>query len=79
MPKGYKTGGKVKGSTNRKSVIAKEAFQLAFDTLGGPEKLALWAKDNQSEFYKLYARLIPVEMAGAVKMQYENLVIKKAE
>lgn len=49
-----------KGSLNSTTILAKQAFQLAFDKIGGIEALAEWAKDNKTEFYKQYARLIPI-------------------
>ena len=53
--------GRKKGELNKFTRSAKEAFQFAFDKIGGAEKLADWALDNTTEFYKLYGRLIPVE------------------
>lgn len=53
--------GRKKGVPNKTTVAAKEAFQYAFDAIGGKKRLALWAEDNLDEFVKLYARLIPVE------------------
>lgn len=53
--------GRPKGSKNKLTTNAKEAFSYAFDKIGGAEKLAQWAVENTTEFYKLYARLIPVE------------------
>lgn len=57
--------GRQKGVPNKTTKSAREAFALAFDRLGGAENLAVWALDNQTEFYKLYARLIPQEHVGA--------------
>lgn len=60
-------GGRPKGSPNKFTAHAKEAFQLAFDQLGGVEGLVNWAKSDEShltDFYKLYARLIPMEVTG---------------
>jgi hypothetical protein len=54
--------GRPKGIPNKTTVAAREAFQMAFDKTGGPEALAKWAMDNQTEFYKLFARLIPVDV-----------------
>lgn len=51
--------GRTKGVQNRLSVAAKEAFQLAFDDMGGPAALAIWGKSNKTEFYKLFSKLIP--------------------
>lgn len=59
-----KTGGKVKGQPNKFTRTAKEAFQAAFDELGGTKGLVTWAKsdpDNLQTFYSLYARLIPTD------------------
>jgi hypothetical protein len=56
--------GRPAGVPNKATVAAREAFQLAFDKLGGPEQLAAWAVDNPTEFYKLYGRLIPVDVTA---------------
>lgn len=53
--------GRPKGIPNKFNIAARDAFAMAFDKLGGTEALAEWALDNQSDFYKLYARLIPVD------------------
>lgn len=53
--------GRRKGVPNKMTQSAKEAFQQAFDSLGGAKNLATWARDNETEFYKIYSRLIPVE------------------
>jgi len=68
-PKGHRIPnapkGRQKGVPNKTTKSAREAFALAFDGLGGFEALKVWAIDNPTEFYKLYARLIPVEHVGA--------------
>lgn len=53
-----------KGVPNKLTQSAREAFQLAFEQSGGYEQLTAWAKANRTEFYKLFARLIPVEHVG---------------
>lgn len=53
--------GRKKGVPNKITQSAKEAFQAAFDSIGGAKNLATWARDNETEFYKIYSRLIPVE------------------
>lgn len=35
------------------------AFQQAFQLIGGVNRLTLWANENPGEFYKQYARLLP--------------------
>lgn len=67
MAKGKKTGGRTKGVPNKTTTAAKEAFALAFDGIGGVPALIEWAEENRSDFFKLYARLIPVELSGEVK------------
>ncbi len=53
--------GRPKGLANKQTRAAKEAFGLAFQGIGGVPALIKWGKDNQTEFFKLYARLIPTE------------------
>lgn len=47
------------------SGMAKENIAAVFVRLGGTAEMARWAKDNQTEFYRLYARLVPHEVTGA--------------
>jgi hypothetical protein len=39
-----------------------DAFHDAFDLIGGVPRLAYWAHQNPTEFFKLYAKMLP---AGA--------------
>ncbi len=73
--------GRPKGVPNKATTSAREAFALAFDGIGGFAALTTWARENTTEFFKLYARLIPVEHVGeggtgpiatVVKHIYEN-------
>jgi hypothetical protein len=57
--------GRKPGVPNKITTSAREAFAMAFQGLGGYDKLREWAQANPTEFYKLYARLIPVEHVGA--------------
>ena len=63
--------GRKAGTPNKVTTAAKEAFALAFEGIGGVKELAKWAKENQTEFFKLYARMIPVELSGEVKARIE--------
>jgi len=61
--------GRPKGLQNKMTTTAKEAFQVAFNDLGGAEGMVEWAKmdpDNLKTFYTLYARLIPVDIQAKV-------------
>lgn len=46
---------------NKLSGQVKENVVHVFDQLGGVTKMAAWAEENQTEFYRLYARLLPTE------------------
>ena len=61
--------GRPKGRVNRLSRVALEAFELAFDAIGGADALAKWAKKNRTEFYKLYARRIPVTVQSSGELR----------
>jgi hypothetical protein len=67
-PKGHRVPnapkGRKPGVPNKTTKSAREAFALAFDGIGGADALKSWALENQTEFYKLYARLIPQEHVG---------------
>lgn len=60
--KGKKTGGRKPGSLNKTTVSVKQVFEEAFDGLGGTKALVKWAKAEPTEFYKLYAKLIPQDI-----------------
>jgi hypothetical protein len=51
--------GRKRGVPNRLTKSAKEAFELAFDGLGGVAGLIAWGERHRTAFYRLYARLIP--------------------
>ena len=48
---------KVADGLTRQDVV--NAFHRAFTMIGGVNRLALWASQNEDEFYRLYARLLP--------------------
>jgi hypothetical protein len=45
---------------------AANAFQHAFDLIGGVPRLALWADKNPSAFFALYSKLIPSTVQAQV-------------
>lgn len=76
MAKGKKTGGRQKGSKNKRGTI-KEAVLMAYDYIGGDDAFGAWAKANPSDFYnKIFAKLIPHELAAAVGDGVEPLRIE---
>lgn len=61
-PKGQpKLGGRTKGVPNKVSRTAKENVIAVFTRLGGTHAMAEWAKKNETDFYRLYAKLLPIE------------------
>jgi hypothetical protein len=54
--------GRPLGSKGKANKSAKENVLAVFTRLGGTANMAKWAKENQNEFYKLYARLIPQQI-----------------
>ena len=53
------------------------AFQDAFHLIGGTPRLALWADENPSEFYRLYSKLLPKEQKETDKEIVINHVLPK--
>jgi hypothetical protein len=51
------TGELTRTALRRADVVS--AFSAAFQMIGGIPRLALWADNNPTEFYKLYARMLP--------------------
>lgn len=50
---------------------AANAFQNAFELIGGVPRLALWADKNPSAFFALYSKLIPSTVQAQVNGQLE--------
>lgn len=61
---GERRGGRKKGTPNRVTTSVKDAFLAAHQGIGGVATLQAWASNNQTEFYKLLARLIPTEVTA---------------
>ena len=63
--KNSKTGvGRPKGRENRVTRSVKEALVEAFDKLGGVPALVRWGRANPTDFYKLWLRLLPIQVTG---------------
>jgi hypothetical protein len=61
---GQNTKGKPKGAINKVSRSVKEALTEAFDKMGGVPSLVKWGRLNQTDFYKLWTRLLPIQITG---------------
>jgi len=64
MAKGIKTGGRQAGTRNKITQGAKANIMRVFEEIGGVENFAKWARENETEFYRHYARLVPLEVSG---------------
>jgi hypothetical protein len=58
--------GRKKGSANKSTLAVKEALQHAFQGLGGVPALQNWATQEPTEFYKLWAKLLPTEVKATI-------------
>ena len=58
-----------KGVPNKVGAQAKENIVAVFTRLGGTAAMADWARRNQTEFYRLYARLIPSESTTEISVR----------
>jgi hypothetical protein len=68
-PGSPKTGGRKKGTPNKSGVEVKAALEQAFTTIGGHAALARWARNNPTEFYRLWAKLLPRDINATVDGQ----------
>lgn len=66
MAKGIKTGGRKKGSVNKTTTAVKEALISAFEELGGVPSLVEWGRLNETEFYKLWVKVLPQEVNASL-------------
>lgn len=64
MPR-VKTGGRVKGTPNKSTASVKQALTEAFDKLGGVASLLAWAKNEPAEFYRIWSKMLPLDIAGS--------------
>ena len=71
-----KTGGRQTGTPNGLTGAFKEAVRIVYGGLGGHANFLGWAKDNQTEFYKIASRLIPGEMQEGGKGETVNIIIE---
>jgi hypothetical protein len=54
--------------SNKTTIAAKEAIQLAAEGLGGPQRLIAWAREdalNERVFWgQIYPKLLPLQVGG---------------
>ncbi|MEY4589995.1 MAG: hypothetical protein RL497_2071 [Pseudomonadota bacterium] len=73
MAKGFKTGGREVGTPNKTTARVKNALLEAFEGAGSVAALTDWAKENPSQFYPLWAKLLPSDLnAEAAELAEEK-------
>lgn len=64
-------------SSPSRIAAARENLTLAFDLMGGVPALVVWGRSNPTEFYRLWARLIPKESVEvSAQLPLEALLAK---
>lgn len=76
--KGQRFGGRAKGTQNKLTRSSRTALTLAFDGLGGVDGLVAWAEKNQSDFYRIWAKLVPREVQPDVDGPVQITVVRVA-
>lgn len=74
------TNARIGGSASPKNMVqARENLSLAFDLIGGVPALVVWGRENPTEFFRIWARLIPKEAAESPnQLPLETLLEKLA-
>ena len=62
--------GRPAGVPNKINRAFKTAVLEVFERKGGADWMAKWAGENETEFFKIAARLIPTELAGTVEHKH---------
>lgn len=56
--------GRKPGVPNKLSATVKDNIIAVFDGIGGVESMTTWAKSNETQFFNLYAKLLPLQVSG---------------
>jgi hypothetical protein len=71
MAAGKKTGGRKSGSVNKLSGLAKDNIAAVFNRLDGTNGMAKWAEENQTQFYQIYAKLLPIDLHHSGEVEHK--------
>jgi hypothetical protein len=73
--KGYKGGpGRPKNSQNILGRTSRENIAEVFTRLGGIDRMVGWAEDNLTEYYRIYSKLIPIDVQNNGSALVVNVV-----
>lgn len=71
--------GKKAGTSNRLTQTFRDAVMFVYRDIGGHEAFSEWAKANPTDFYKIAARLIPVQIQRGSGAPVINFVMAAVE
>lgn len=71
--------GRPKGVANKFTREVKMVIAECFTDIGGRKAFAAWARANRTEFYKLYSKLLPIQMQGAANGNSIHIHISDTE
>lgn len=71
--------GRPKGALNKTTREVKEVIAQCFEDIGGIKEFGAWAKRERTEFYRMYAKLLPVQLQGAGVDGAFQIIISKEE
>ena len=77
MPPGLKVAGREKGTRNKVTKGCQENILEVFERIGGVKNFADWAMDNQTEFYRHYAKLLPLQVNAKIDGSIEITRIER--
>jgi hypothetical protein len=61
--------GRPTGAPNKIGALVKQNIIAVFEGIGGTKSMINWARRNRTEFYKLYARLVPTQVMATVEIR----------
>ena len=59
------------------TLAVKEALEYAFEGIGGAEALVGWGRENPTQFYQLWGKLLPKEMKVEGSMITEVHIVRR--
>ena len=77
MPPGLKVAGREKGTRNKVTKGCQENILEVFERIGGVKNFASWALENQTEFYRHYAKLLPLQVNAKIDGSIEITRIER--
>ena len=67
---------KQKGAVTKITKSVKESILAVYDKIGGDEGFSNWANEEKTEFYKIYSRLVPLDVkaTGEITITVNKMV-----